>query len=134
VNWYLNEWGIYLAFAILQAPKHFTIISGVSPHPSTRMMWWQACTEQQHQCAHHTPVGEERESDRAKSKDVDYKDATIDKDQRREFGKDTGISPLLFARSSMGFLMTTGEQGPKFNVSSKGLSACCSVPVAILGN
>ncbi len=31
----------------------------------------------------------------------------IDKDQWREFGQNTGVTPLLFMRSAMGFLMTT---------------------------
>ncbi len=31
----------------------------------------------------------------------------IDKGQWWEFGQDTGVTPLLFTRSAMGFLMTT---------------------------
>ncbi len=31
----------------------------------------------------------------------------IDKGQWRQFGQDTGDTPLLFTRSAMGFLMTT---------------------------
>ncbi len=34
----------------------------------------------------------------------------IDKDQWREFGQDTGVTPLLFTRSAMGFLITTESQ------------------------
>ncbi len=34
----------------------------------------------------------------------------IDKSQWREFGQDTGVTPLLFTRSAMGFLMTTESQ------------------------
>ncbi len=34
----------------------------------------------------------------------------IDKGQCREFGQDTGVTPLLFTRSAMGFLMTTERQ------------------------
>ncbi len=34
----------------------------------------------------------------------------IDKGQRWEFGQDTGVTPLLFTRSAMGFLMTTESQ------------------------
>ncbi len=34
----------------------------------------------------------------------------IDKGQWREFGQDTGITPLLFARSALEFLMTTASQ------------------------
>ncbi len=35
----------------------------------------------------------------------------IDKGQWWEFGQDTGVTPLLFTRSAMGFLMTTESQG-----------------------
>ncbi len=34
----------------------------------------------------------------------------IDKGQWREFSQDTGVTPLLFTRSAMGFLMTTESQ------------------------
>ncbi len=34
----------------------------------------------------------------------------IDKGQWREFGQDTGVKPLLFTMSVMGFLMTTESQ------------------------
>ncbi len=34
----------------------------------------------------------------------------IDKGQWREFGQDTGVTPLLFTRSAMGFLMATESQ------------------------
>ncbi len=34
----------------------------------------------------------------------------IDKDQWGEFGQDTGVTPLLFTMSVMGFLMTTKSQ------------------------
>ncbi len=34
----------------------------------------------------------------------------IDKGQWREFGQDAGVTPLLFTRSAMGFLMTTESQ------------------------
>ncbi len=36
--------------------------------------------------------------------------AMIDKGQWREFGQDTGVTPLLFTMSVMGFLMTTESQ------------------------
>ncbi len=39
--------------------------------------------------------------------DGDYSEAMIDKGQWREFGQDTGVTPILFTRSAMGFLMTT---------------------------
>ncbi len=34
----------------------------------------------------------------------------IDKGHWREFGQDTGVTPLLFTRSAMGLLMTTESQ------------------------
>ncbi len=34
----------------------------------------------------------------------------IDKGQWGGFGQDTGVTPLLFKRSSMGFVMTTESQ------------------------
>ncbi len=34
----------------------------------------------------------------------------IDKGQWWEFGQDTGVTPLLFTRSAMEFLMTTENQ------------------------
>ncbi len=34
----------------------------------------------------------------------------IDKGQWREFGQDTGVTPLLLTRSALGFLMTTERQ------------------------
>ncbi len=52
---------------------------------------------------------ERRERDRANQVDGDYWEAMIDKGQWREFGQDTGVTPLLFT-SVMGFLMTTESQ------------------------
>ncbi len=42
--------------------------------------------------------------------DGDYWEAMIDKGQWREFVQDTGVTPLHFTRSAMGFLMTTESQ------------------------
>ncbi len=42
--------------------------------------------------------------------DGDYWEAMVDKGQWRVFGQDTGVTPLLFTRSAMGFLMTTESQ------------------------
>ncbi len=53
---------------------------------------------------------ERRESDGANQVDGDYWEAMIDKGQWREFGQDTGVTPLLFTMSVMGFLMTTESQ------------------------
>ncbi len=58
----------------------------------------------------------------------------IDKGQWREFGQDTGVTPLLFTRSAMGFLMTTESQdlGLTFNPKDSTFWQY-SVPVTILG-
>ncbi len=53
---------------------------------------------------------ERRESHRDNQVDGDYKEAMIDKGQWREFGQDTGATPLVFTRSAMGFLLTTESQ------------------------
>ncbi len=45
-----------------------------------------------------------------------------DKGQWREFGQDTGVTPLLFTRSAMGFLMTTERQNLGLLSQPKGLS------------
>ncbi len=67
-----------------------------------------AATVQWRQCAHHTlATGGEEESHRA------------NKGQWWEFGQNTRVTPLLFTRSAMGFLMTTESQDLGFNVSSK---------------
>ncbi len=58
----------------------------------------------------------------------------IDKDQWREFGQDTGVTPLLFTRSAMGFLMTTESQDLGLTSHTKdGARWQDSVPVTILG-
>ncbi len=48
----------------------------------------------------------------------------IDKGQWREFGQDTGVTPLLFTRSAMGFLMTTESQ--ELSLTKDGISLCIS--------
>ncbi len=53
---------------------------------------------------------EKRESHRANQIYGDYYEAMIDKGQWWEFGQDTGVTPLLFTWSAMGFLMTTESQ------------------------
>ncbi len=58
----------------------------------------------------HTSYRWRGERDRANQVDEDYLEAMIDKGQWREFGQDTGVTPLLFTRSAMGFLVTTESQ------------------------
>ncbi len=58
----------------------------------------------------------------------------INKGQQREFGQDTGVTPLLFTRSAMGFLMTTKSHDLILTSHPKdGACRQCSVPVTILG-
>jgi len=59
----------------------------------------------------------------------------IDKGQWREFGQDTRVTPLLFTRSAMGFLLTTASQDPGLIFHPKDSAFCLySVPVTILGH
>ncbi len=58
----------------------------------------------------HTSYRWRGERDRANQVDGDYWEAMIDKGQWREFGQDTGVTPLLFTMSVMGFLMTKESQ------------------------
>ncbi len=94
-------------------PKRFT---GVSPQPPPVCSIHldddaKAGTGQRHQSAQHTPAtGGERESHRASQVYGDNEKAMMVKGQWREFGQDTGVKPLLFTRSVMGFLMTTASQ------------------------
>ncbi len=89
---------------------------GVTPQPppvcSIHLDDATAATAQRCQCAHHTPAtgGEERESEPIKWMGIILIRAMIDKGQWREFGQDTGVTPLLFTRSTIGFLMTTESQ------------------------
>ncbi len=53
---------------------------------------------------------ERKESNWANQVDGDYKEAMFDKGQWWEFDQDNGVTPLLFTRSAMGFLMTTESQ------------------------
>ncbi len=52
---------------------------------------------------------ERRESPRANQVNGDIRGPN-DKGHWWEFGQDTGVTPLLFTRSAMGFLMTTESQ------------------------
>ncbi len=59
----------------------------------------------------------------------------IDKGQWWEFGQDTEVTPLLFTRSAMGFLMTTESQDLGLTSHPKDGDFCqYSVPVPILGH
>ncbi len=59
----------------------------------------------------------------------------IDKGQWGEFGQYIGVTPLLFTRSAMGFLMTTECQdlGLKSHHKDRAFFLQYRVPVTILG-
>ncbi len=66
--------------------------------------------------------------------DGDYYEAMIDKGQWGEFGQDTGVIPLTFTRSAMGFLMTTESQDLGLTSHQKDSAFWqYSVPITILG-
>jgi len=79
-----------------------------------------ADTEQWHQCIHNTPAigGQERVKEPIKW-------MGIIRSQWGKYGQDTRVTPLLFTRTAMGFLMTIGTE-PRFNVSSEGLKCFCN--------
>ncbi len=115
MNEWMNEWMRHLYSALLCIvvhPKCFTIIWGVSPQPppvcSIYLDDATAATAQQR--SPHSSYRWRGERDRANQVDGDYWEAMIDKGQWREFGQDTGVTPLLFTMSVMGLLMTTESQ------------------------
>ncbi len=78
---------------------------------------------------------ERRESHRANRVDGDYYEAMIDKGQWWEFGQDNGVTPLLFTRCAMGFLMTTESQDLGLTSHPKDDAFWqYSVPVTTLGH
>ncbi len=107
---------LYSALCIFVHPKRFKIMWGVSPQPppvcSIHLYDATAATGQRRQCAQppHQLQVERRESHRTNSVDGDYWEAMIDRSQWWEFGQDTGVTPLFFTRSAMGFLMTIESQ------------------------
>ncbi len=96
-------------------PKRFTIMWGslLNHHQCAASTWMMRRQPQDNGASalttHQLQV-ERRESHRANQVDEDYLEAMIDKGQWREFGQDTGVTPLLFTRSAMGFLVTTESQ------------------------
>ncbi len=116
MNEWMNEWCIYIALLLCIAihPKRFTIMWGGSllNHTSVQHPLGDAtaATGQQRQCAHHTPAtgGEEREIEPISGWGLleghDW--------QGPVEGNWPGhrVTPLLFTRSAMGFLMTTESQ------------------------
>ncbi len=99
-------------------PKHFTVmrVSLLNHHQCAASTWMMRRQPQDNGASalttHQLQV-ERRECHRANQVDGDYWEAMIDKGQWREFGQDTGVTPLLFTRSAMGFLVTTITSHPK---------------------
>ncbi len=118
MNEWMNGWRhLYSALlCIVVHPKCFTIIWG-------GLSTWMMRRQPQHNGASalttHQLQVERRERDRANQVDGDYWEAMIDKGQWREFGQDTGVTPLLFTMSVMGFLMTTESQDLGLTCSSE---------------
>ncbi len=112
---FMNEWMKHLYSALLCIvvhPKHFTIIWGGLSSTTTSVQHPLGWCDSSHSTtapvrSPHTSYGWRGERDRANQVDGDYWEAMIDKGQWREFGQDTGVTPLHFTMSVMGFLMTT---------------------------
>ncbi len=134
----MNEWCIYIAlYCVLlytQSALQSCVCGGGPSSRTTSVQhplgWCDGCHRTMVPVrSPHTSYRWRGERDRANQVDGDYWEAMIDKGQWWEFGQDTGVTPLLFTRSAMGFLMTT-----EINISSE---RCCfwqySVPVTILG-
>ncbi len=116
--WQYFEWMMHLHSALLCIvvhPKHFTIMwrggggSLLNHHQCAAYTWLPQDNGASALTTHQQQV-ERRESHRANQVDGDYWEAMIDKGQWCEFGQDTGVTPLLFMRSAIGFLMTTESQ------------------------
>ncbi len=119
---YLNEWMMHIYSALLCIvvhPKCFTIMGGgggggglSSTTTSVQHPLW--CDGSHRTTAPvrspHTSYRWRGERDRASQVHGDYTEVMIDKGQWGEFGQDTGVTPLLFTRSAMGFLITTESQ------------------------
>ncbi len=113
----MNEWSIYIALycVLLYTQSAFTIIWGGLSSTTTSVQHPLGWCDGSHRTtapvrSPHTSYRWRGERDRANQVDGDYWEAMIDKGQWREFGQDTGVTPLLFTMSVMGFLMTTESQ------------------------
>ncbi len=122
----MNEWSIYIALycVLLYTQSALQSYSGsLLNHHQCAASTWMMRRQPQHNSASalttHQLQVERRESHRANQVDGDYWEAMIDKGQWREFGQDTGVTPLLFTMSVMGFFNDHRESGPRFNVSSE---------------
>ncbi len=109
---------------IVVHPKHFTIIWGGLSSTTTSVQHPLGWCDGSHRTtapvrSPHTSYRWRGERDRANQVDGDYWEAMIDKGQWREFGQDTGVTPLLFYDECHGIFNDHRESGPRFNVSSE---------------
>ncbi len=160
-EWMMHLYNALLCIVV--HPKHFTFIWGdvgslLNHHQCVESIWMMcrlpqdngatALTTHQLQVERrethranqvyalttHQLQVERRASHRDNQVDEDYYEAIIDKDQWWEFGQDTGVTPLLFTRSAMQFLMTTESQD--LGLTSQPERRCFLTelyPVTILG-
>ncbi len=121
----MNEWMRHLYSALLCIvvyPKCFTIIWGGLSSTTTSVqhpLGWCDGSHRTTAPGSHTSYRWRGERDRANQVDGDYWEAMIDKGQWREFGQDTGVTPLLFYDECHGIFNDHRESGPRFNVSSE---------------
>ncbi len=114
---HFSEWRMHFFYSALLCivvhPKCFTIMWGVSPQPPAvcSITDATAATGQRRQCTLHTPAtgGEEREIESIKWMRI-IRRPYLTRDSGGNFGQDTGVTPLLFTRSAMGFFMSTESQ------------------------
>ncbi len=114
MNEWMNEWSIYIALycVLLYTQSALQSYEGVSlqPPPVCSIHLDDATAATAQQRSPHSSYRWRGERERANQVDGDYWEAMIDKGQWREFGQDTGVTPLLFTMSVMGLLMTTESQ------------------------
>ncbi len=140
---YLNELCIYIALyyvllytqsALQSCGVGGSLLNHHQCAASTLMMRWQPQDNGASALTTHQIQVERRESHRASQVDGDYTEAMIDKGQWREFGQDTGVTPLLFTRSALGYLVTTESQDLGLTSHPKDVAFWqYSVPVTTLG-
>ncbi len=112
---WMNEWCIYIALYCVLLYTQSTLQScggggSLLNHHQCAAYTWLPQDNGASALTTHQQQVERRESHRANQVDGDYWEAMIDKGQWWEFGQDTGVTPLLFTRSAIGFLMTTESQ------------------------
>ncbi len=104
-----------------------------SPHTSYRWRGERVIETIKCMRSPHTSYRWRGESHRANQVDGDL-EAMMVRGQWWKFGQDTGVTPLLFTRSAMGFLMTRESQDLVLTSHPKdGAFLQYSVPVTTLG-